>query len=510
MSEQVSEVRMGVVVFLSGASVMALELGGSRIVAPFLGTSIVTWTSLIGVILAALSIGYTLGGAAADKNPSATPLSKILLLSSVLVAAIAPLHYPLLAMIGTSSLSLLWGTLIATCVLFVPASILLGMVTPYAIRLTIDDVEHSGRAAGRIYACSTVGSLFGTFSTGFILFNYLGSTTLVFVLAGTLWLASTIVTPRALPSLRVGVLFAIIVLYIAYAGFTEGLEKHGLTTLDTQYHRVMVAERKENGTNRKVRLLLTDPLGAQSTMYVDSPDELSSGYAKFFDLAFNFNPNTSNTLMLGGGAYSYPKHFAKVHPTRHMDVVELDPGMTAIARKHFALSDSPKRNIYHVDARRFLSQNNDSPNKKSYDAIFIDVFSSSPNIPFHVTTKEFAEELKSSLASGGVLISNTITGIEGDASKFLSAYIHTLRSVFPEVFIYPVAAERDRRDAQNVIIVAMAKRINPRDISPKLQTLINESIDFPKNENSFILTDNYAPVENLVLPIFASLQNIED
>jgi spermidine synthase len=501
---------MTIVVFLSGASVMALELGGSRIVAPFLGTSIVTWTSLIGVILAALSIGYSLGGAAADKNPSATPLSKILLLAAVLVAIIAPLHYPLLAVIGTSSMSLLWGTLIATCILFVPASILLGMVTPYAIRLTIDDVEHSGRAAGRIYASSTIGSLFGTFSTGFILFSYLGSATLVFVLAGVLWLASLLVEAKSLATLRIGVLIAIIVLYIAYAGFTDGLEKHGLKTLDTQYHRVMVAEREENGTNRKVRLLLTDPLGAQSTMYVDSPEDLSSGYAKLFDLAFEFNPKTERTLMLGGGAYSYPKHFAKNYPTRHMDVVELDPGMTAIAQKHFALSASKNRDIYHVDARRFLSKNNSSSNKKLYDAIFIDVFSSSPNIPFHVTTKEFAEELKLSLATDGVVISNTITGVEGEASNFLSAYIHTLRTVFPEVLIYPVAPERDRREAQNVIIVAKAKKHVLAETNPQLQKLISKSINLPANKHSFVLTDNYAPVENLVLPIFASLQKQED
>ncbi len=510
MSQQVGEYRMSLVVFLSGASVMALELAGSRIVAPFLGSSIVTWTSLIGVILAALSIGYSLGGTAADKNPSTTPLSKIMLLAAVLVALVGPLHYPLLAMIGTSSMSLLWGTLLATCLLFVPASVLLGMVTPFALRLTIDDVEHSGRTAGRIYAASTIGSLFGTFSTGFILFSYLGSGTLLFVLATTLWLASLLVNPRELLPLRVSVLIAISVLYVAYLGFTDGLEKHGLLTLDTQYHRVMVAEREENGTNRKVRLLLTDPLGAQSTMYVDSPDQISSGYAKFFDLAFTFNPASTTTLMLGGGAYSYPKHFARNYPDLFMDVVELDPGMTEIARSHFALKDSEKRNIYHADARRFLSRNNSSDSKKKYDAIFIDVFSSSPNIPFHVATKEFAEELRSSLAVGGVVVANTITGIEGEASRFFSAYVHTLRSVFSEVFIYPVSPERNKSEAQNVIIVAMSDSSALEHASPQLQKLINKSISYPENEYSFVLTDNYAPVENLVLPIFASLQKLDE
>ena len=199
-------------VFLCGAALMIIELTGSRILAPFLGTSLVVWTSLIGIILASLSLGAWWGGILADRRPSARLLGRIVLLAAWATAAIGLSKSWVLPFLqGAGSLHV--TAIVATLVLFAPASVLLGMVAPFAVRLQLADTEAAGRTAGSLYALSTIGSIAGTFLAGFVLIAWVGSTAILFITAAVLACAAWLAAPssRGLPLLSV-LLFALALL----------------------------------------------------------------------------------------------------------------------------------------------------------------------------------------------------------------------------------------------------------------------------------------------------------
>src|SRR3989344_7172101 len=166
------------IVFVSGTVVMVLELIGSRILAPYLGTSIFVWTSLIGIILAALSGGYYLGGKFSRENPTISFLTTVLFIASLSVVLLVLVKDLILYYV--MGLGVAAGSVVATIILFMPSSILLGMVSPYAIRLKTKQVESVGGVSGNLYALSTIGSIFGTFLAGFYLIPHFSSTQILF------------------------------------------------------------------------------------------------------------------------------------------------------------------------------------------------------------------------------------------------------------------------------------------------------------------------------------------
>ena len=172
-----------VVVFLCGAIVMILEIVGARVLAPYLGTSIFVWTSLIGIILGSLSLGYWWGGKLADRRPSYRAFALIICLSGIFVTLITfSKEIVLLAIQGAIS-DVRMGAAVATLALFAVPSVLLGMVSPYAVKLRVDDLDKSGATVGYLYAISTIGSIIGTFLAGFVLIAYFGNTRILLVLA---------------------------------------------------------------------------------------------------------------------------------------------------------------------------------------------------------------------------------------------------------------------------------------------------------------------------------------
>lgn len=182
---------METTVFICGAIVMVVELVGSRILAPYLGTSIFVWTNLIGVILTSLSLGYHLGGKVADKKASYQLLSSIIFAAGCIVIASALLSSALLSVLEIGNIWL--GSVVATTVLFAPQSVLLGMVSPLAVRLRLKSLDKLGTTVGNLYALSTLGSILGTFLAGYFLIAFLGSTKILFVCATILILVSLLV-----------------------------------------------------------------------------------------------------------------------------------------------------------------------------------------------------------------------------------------------------------------------------------------------------------------------------
>jgi spermidine synthase len=483
-----------VIVFICGAVVMILEMVGSRILAPYLGTSIVVWTSLIGVILGCLSLGYWWGGRIADRRPDYRILSRIILVSGFFVAAVALSKSFLLGALEEYGGSIHLASTAATLLLFAPPSVLLGMVSPYAVRLKISDVKNSGRTVGRLYAISTVGSIFGTFFAGFFLIAFVGSTNILLVLslllAGTSLLASS-----ANRKVKVAAVTLFSLLFLAAKSYDAHLTSMGYHDIDTQYNRILVYQSVEDGTGRKTQVMVTGPKAQQSAMYLDDPVDLALPYTKFYNLASHFKPDMKRVLMLGGGGYSFPKYMSKHYSDVHIDVVEIDPQVTMLARKFFHLRDDQTLSIVHQDARTFLNRT-----EQTYDVILGDTFNSHYAVPFHVSTVETVRSIYDRLADDGVVVVNILASIEGDKGRFLRAEYATFKAVFPQVYLYPVSYPASGMSWQNVMLVAL-KSSRPAPLTssdPDLDELLNHRWLKPVAADLPPLTDDYAPVDRYI------------
>ena len=216
---------------------------------------------------------------------------------------------------------------------------------------------------------------------------------------------------------------------------------------DTQYQRLQVLDTLSRD-RRPMRVMAMGWEEYHSAMFLDIPAALALPYARYFRLGPGFRPHPRRALVLGGGAFSYPRDLLRYSPETMVDVVELDPGVTRVAREYFGLRDDPRLTIYHEDGRSFI--NRDGP---AYDTVFLDVFWGR-TIPFHLATLEAARRIRARLSADGVLAVNVISAIDGPAGQFLRAEYATLRRVFPQVLVFPVLYPDDGTRVQNVILVA--------------------------------------------------------
>lgn len=494
--------RLQAVSFFSGAVTMILELAGSRLVAPFFGTSLIVWTALIGIIMTSLCIGNWLGGSIADKRPEAKLLGRVLILSAVIIASTAFASNYILTSLQELRLNLYISSVYASAAIFAPSSFLLGMVQPFCVRLAMQSVSSSGTVAGRLSALNSAGSILGTFLGGFVLISLFPSGVILMIAASVCAVMSVAV--------YTGVWRKIIscAVLLAVAGGIFTALKAGLPyspvgeQIDTQYNHISVAESIDRRNGKRVRVMITDPDAAQSLMYIDSPYELVSDYTKFYDLAFHYNPDATRLLMLGGGGYCVPKHILSERPGASIDVVELDPGITETARKFFHLEDSPNLQIFHEDARTFLNRAK-RDNIEPYDAIFMDTFNSAVVIPFQLTTVEAGEKLRSLLKPGGVLVVNIISSVYGQKSGVFHGIYKAFSKSFSTMMIFPANAPEPKYShaLQNIMLVAgdfVPEAVSPND---KYAHLLSHQWLQPFTPDSAVpaFTDSFAPVERYAL-----------
>lgn len=483
-----------IIVFTCGAVVMILELVGSRILAPYLGTSIVVWTSLIGIILGSLSIGYYWGGKLADEKPNFRVLSFIILLAAFFIGSIALSKTFLLSFLQRVSGSIHAGSTMATLFLFAPPSVLLGMISPYAVKLKMSSLKTSGSTVGNLYALSTAGSIFGTFFAGFFLISFLGSTNIIILLALVLVVTSFLAYSgdKAVKAAAAALCLVLFMVSTAYDAYMADLDVHDI---DTGYSRILVYNTTDHLSGRSMRVMVTNPHGKQSAMYLDDQVELASNYTKFYKLAAHFNPDMQKVLMIGGGGYSFPKYALENYPDVKMDVIEIDPRVTEIARKFFGLGEDPRLRIFHEDARVFLNRTDGK-----YDVVLCDAFNSHYSIPFHLTTVETVQRLHDILEDDGVVLSNVISAVEGDGGRFLRAEIATFKALFPQVYIFQVYDSMDARQWQNFMLLALKGDEKPSFLSSdvEMQRLLSRLWKKPVPADVPLLTDDFAPVDRYV------------
>lgn len=483
-------IAVGVVVFGGGALGMVLELVGSRLLAPFFGNSLFVWTSLIGVMLGFMSLGYFLGGRLADRYLDAKYLFWILLGSAASVALIAVTQSAVLPALAKSGSTRVFSV-VSAAIMFALPSTLLGMVSPYCIRLRMHAVEDSGATVGSLYALSTLGSIAGTFGAGFWLISVLGSLNLVMLVAGCLVLLALVVMGRRVPWQGIAVM-AVVFASLGYVKVAVADD-----TIDTQYDRYMVREIPDPVSGRPLIGLSRDQLSAESVSYKDTGEPYRFEYYDYYDLATKLlGRKVEKGLLIGGGTFSYPRLFESTNPTASLDVVEIDPALYGIAKAKFGYKDDPRLKLYFEDGRTFLNRA-----KGPYDVVFIDAFKSQETVPYQLVTRETWQRCYDALSDDGVLAMNVIASPYDDRKEFFNSLYASIRSVFPTVQAFEVETGSSE-GIRNTSIIAM-KRPGV-DLPAALAKVSPDKVShlyagYAPPQGTKVFTDDFAPVDQYLL-----------
>lgn len=484
-------------VFVCGAVVMIFEVLASRVLGPYLGTSFYTWTSIIGVIMASLSLGYYFGGKLADKKANLESLSLIIFLSALSLLFTSLISAPVLGLIGFVKWGIEVESLLAASLLFALPSICLAMITPFSVRIKLNSLNNSASTVGNLYALSTLGSIFGTFLAGFLLIPFFGTSLLMNLLIVVLVAVSLVVSLKKHKVAKTVLVMASFSMIYVNANKVSAMTVSDPVVVDTEYNTVWLYEYKEAKTNKPSLALRTDPYGVQSAMYTEEKDALVFEYTKYYRLAEFFKPGFQKALMIGGCAYSFPKYFLQNYPSAAIDVVEIDPGLTDIAKKYFDLEDNGRMRIFHEDGRTYLNESSEK-----YDVLYGDAFNSFTSVPFQLTTLEAVKRMEALLNEDGVAIINLVGSYEDKGADFIKAEYATFSQVFGKVYLFRVK-NLPRSSLQNVILVALKGDDKlaegavsaEAELNRMLKSLVNVDSIKGFEEAALILTDDYAPVE---------------
>ncbi len=248
-------------------------------------------------------------------------------------------------------------------------------------------------------------------------------------------------------------------------------------------------------TGRPVKILKVND-EKSSAMFTDADNDLAFEVLKYYRLVEHFNPGFRSSLMIGGSGYAFPKDYLRRYNEAAIDVVEIDPGLTKLARQYFNLTDNPRLTIFHEDGRTFLNHS-----VKKYDAVFMDAYKSMLTIPYQLTTREAVQKIFDILNEKGAVYANIISSLDQNNDLFLRSEIATYQKVFPQVYLfavqYPEPSEIEKQYFQNFLLVGLKSQIKPEFTSEneELNRFLNHLISIDPGSEAIVLTDEYAPVE---------------
>jgi MFS family permease len=479
--------------FVASLAFMAFEMVAGRLVTRHLGSSVYGWTSVIGVLLAGLSIGNYLGGKVADRVTGPRPASWLFLISSVLVAfviitespagfVVKYLRAPIESLVQgreitptatdhdaflSSAITMRgrtwpveftypWGVRILfwTAVVFLPSSIALGTVSPLVAKLAVERMraakKPTGAAIGQVYAWGMVGSIIGTFLTGFVLIDFLGTRGVLLLLAtlmaiaatvlGSIWHAAWAGIPVGLCVIALGPTLlpaSVPGLDTARKFLTQQALKWGIRERtsseddpdgsivyadESNYYYIKVTNRDDPATSSQKRTLVLDNL-IHGYFILERPERLDYDYEHIYALVTRRSVDakiragvaedaasaTLSTLFLGGGSYTFPRYLQSIYPNTVAEVAEIDPAVTRANHEALGLSKETTIRTTFGDARAFVTQN---PSKK-FDLVFGDAFNDF-SVPWHLTTRNFNEKLAAMLTDEGIYMINIIDVYKSD------------------------------------------------------------------------------------------------
>ena len=470
--------------FASGFAVLTIEIAGARLIAPVFGLSAVPWTAVIGVILGALAVGSHVGGRLADSR--ALPLSAILAFAGLTGALpVVGESFPWMA---RDVLGFIPGAVASAVVLFAPAVLCLGAVVPYLVQADTESLSAVGRRAGDVSAMATLGSIVGTFVTGFVLLPAFPLPVLLGLTSASLFLLA-FASGRLLGRGPQGHHLAVAALTVGSLGFVAARLPEGtLAARQTLYASVRVTER-EWTDGRMVREMFQNG-GSSSAEYVDTGEPAHAYVMVSQRLLEPVLDQVDSMLVLGGAALSLPVAFQALRPQMDIVVVEIDPVVTELAVEHFAYGDAAYPNIHvlHEDARLHLRAS-----RASYDVIYLDVFDHLLTVPWTMVTREALVDMADRLGPDGLFVANVLSPLAGPGIGFIERFRATLDDVFAETRVYLVRPEADPSVTQNLVVIA-AKRAGalPDVVWPQASV----------GPAGRPLTDAWAPVEYLQAKVF--------
>jgi spermidine synthase len=532
-------IRANIIVFIASFCTLVIELVAGRIMAPYVGVSLYTWTSIIGVVLAGISIGAYLGGRIADRYPRSSTLGWLLFFSGLGAFSISPLTN----LVGGAQFqtSLMTRILLITAIVFFVPSCLLGMISPVVVKLTLNNLEKTGNVVGKIYAFSTLGSILGTFATGFYLISWMGTRSILLTM-GIILVTSAVIFGSFFRSKKALALLFLF-LFLSFSLPIIGLRVYALTNpaefsfpsspvesikafyehsfkypfeeethffRESDYYTIKVKKSINGNNGNPLESLVLDHLVHSYTDLKD-PLYLEYEYIRIYEEMVRWrakNRGSFRSLFLGGGGYTFPRFIEAKYPKAETQVVEIDPEITRVARKYLGVSENSKIRSFNEDGRWFVMN---CKEKGGYDFIFGDAFNDL-SIPYHLTTKEFAMQIKSLLKPDGMLLANVIDSFK--KGGFMPSYIRTLEEVFGKgnVHLITLTSDYDHIGVSTFVVVASPQKLDMDDFVKKVKRDGGEMTshvmpqdqlqEFLEDRYSVILTDDYVPVDNLIAPIF--------
>lgn len=503
-----------VVVFFSAACIMVIELVAGRLIARHLGSSLYTWTSIIGVVLAGMSIGNYLGGRMADKWKPERFVGWLFLLASVFCLSTLLLNH--LLVIKEPFAALAWPKRVFTSVLavFMMPALVLGTISPAMAKMALERSQKVGATIGSVYAWATVGSIVGTLATGFYLVAALGAQGVVLLVSLGLALIGLFMGPHRWVHViwLLAVVGAIFLARTSEAraenwGYSAGLREYGDNPFgkDSDYQYVKVYE-DESGKDkeRSLRVLALDYL---IHGYIDpkDPTHFEYDYERIYrDSAKRMagSKKQISSFFLGGGSYTFPRWVLHEWPGSRVDVAEIDPMVVQANYEALGLRRDLPIRTYVGDARNTID---DLPAETRYDLIFGDAFSDL-SVPYHLTTLEFVKKLKRHMTPDGAYLMNIID--DWKFGLFLGAETNTLKKVFRNVYVFCTEKDGVSEGRETFVVVASDAKMEVKDWLPEHGGDFSGSVltarqmrELEQKSKGRILTDDDCPVENLLEPV---------
>ena len=511
-------------VVASNFAFMALELGAARVLSRDYGNSVFTWTATIGVFLAGITLGNALGGWAADRDSSRRAVARHFLAAAIAVL-VGPFFFRAAHNIFLQSEMLThvsWGLRIATVMAagFFAPCVFIGFISPIIVKRGLDEGRAPGRTVASVYAWGALGGVLGTLSAGYWLIDIFGS--LGVVVGAALLLAVVAVAYAGLRIPHLVILALAVLLCVStqakwgvLAAIGDRFHVRPVIYPDTiyrdesQYSFVAIRAAHENPN---IRTMILDKL-EHSMIDFEHPADFKQEYEWVYEAIFESifpSPNPLRSFFIGGGGFIYPRYFDVTRPGSHTEVAEIDPAVTRAAYDHFGLPRDNKIDIHNMDARNRITtlieqRAQDPASVPPYDLIVGDSFNDF-SVPSHLTTLEFTSQVKELLGDNGIYVLNMIDMY--DPGLFISAFLKTLREVFPHVYVFNSGAPPSVRDTFVIVcsekpralgripeIVRMGHPYSGHWLTPPALDALLARNPGPA------LTDNYAPTEMLLAPV---------
>jgi tetratricopeptide (TPR) repeat protein/predicted membrane-bound spermidine synthase len=498
---------------------MVLELVAGRLIARFLGASLYTWTSVIGVVLAGITLGNYLGGRIADRFSSRKALALLFALASVACVATVALNN--IIALWTWLWQFSWPLRVFSHVslVFLAPSVILGTISPVVAKMALDQGLATGRTVGDIYAWGAAGSIVGTFAAGYYLIATMGSVAIIWTVALVL-LAMAILYWSRLKILYVWALLLAPAMTMGLApwpwaqragaalSFRPRPDSAIIYETESQYSYIQVRRMSQKPEKRH---FVQDKL-VHSAINIDDTSDLQYHYSQVWAAItrrFSRGKDHPSFLIMGGGGYVFPGYLEKSWPASRIDVAEIDPAVTEAAMKIFWPRENSSIRTIAMDARNYidglLEQHRTGGEKVTYDFIYEDAINNF-SVPYQLTTRQFNDKFSKVLTEDGIYMVNLIDNY--DSGLFVGSFVNTLELTFPYVYVISDPDEKARQVRQTFVIIASRRSLDLDNLDAEYKEgtsiwLLNEAeLEQLKGKSrGLVLTDDYAPVENLLAPV---------